>query len=283
MQLYRGTPAKRNTAIDLIFRLPVKDGLIQSDRINKKHTEWIMKETQTRKWIKPTIVSVFLGLSAVTATDVIADDERKAVPPAESVMGMSQGDWGAAWWQWALSIPADRNPILDPDGAFCGEGQGSGPVFFLAGTWVDLVEGGRSCTVPAGQSIFFPLVNTECSEAEDGTDWYCATEAACRECAGRNANTFDPDSLVVIVDGKNLKDLDQQRLQSAAYNFTLPENNILGEDETKSISVADGYWIMLDPLPPGEHTLYFYAAPYPPEGGDEPEWAQEVTYTITVE
>ncbi|MDJ0806850.1 MAG: hypothetical protein QNJ78_08450 [Gammaproteobacteria bacterium] len=234
-----------------------------------------MKVTQL--WTKSTIAGVMLGLSVIPLVDATADDKRKAVSPDESVMGMTQGDWGAAWWQWALSIPADRNPILDPDGSFCAEGQGSGPVFFLAGTWVELDEGGRTCSVPAGQFIFFPLVNTECSEAEDGTDWYCATEAACRECAGRNANTYDPDSLVLIVDGKKLKDLDEHRFQSAAYYFTLPDDNILGEDETKSISVADGYWVMLNPLPPGKHTIHFEGGPY------DGSWLQDVTYTITVE
>lgn len=236
-----------------------------------------MKET--RKWKKSTIGCVLLGLTAVPVADAIADDERKAVAPEESVLGMSQGDWGAAWWQWALSIPADRNPILDADGSFCGEGQGSGPVFFLAGTWVDLVEGGRTCTVSAGQALFFPLVNTECSEAEDDTPWFCANAAECRECAGLNADTFDPDSLVVTVDGKKLKDLDQHRQQSAAYTFTLPEDNILGEDETNSISVSDGYWVMLKPLSPGEHTIHFEGGPLPEYG----DWLQDVTYTITVE
>ena len=44
--------------------------------------------------------------------------------------GKTYGEWTAAWWQWALSIPAERNPFfpLDPTGEFCGEGQ-SGPVW----------------------------------------------------------------------------------------------------------------------------------------------------------
>ncbi|MEN8131171.1 MAG: hypothetical protein ABFS45_13465 [Pseudomonadota bacterium] len=237
-----------------------------------------MKATKTLKWTRSTIGCVLLGLVAVPPGNALADDERKAVPPGESVLGMSQGDWGAAWWQWILSIPAETNPLFD-DGtvSLCTAGQGDGPVFFLAGSWAGVVE--RSCTVPAGQALFFPLINTECSSVEggEGDPWFCATEAECRQCAGRNANGFDPASLVVIVDGKRLDDLDQYRQQSAAYTFTLPEDDILGEDETAGISVSDGYWVMLKPLSPGEHTIYFYGAPL------DAGWWQEVTYTITVE
>ena len=85
-----------------------------------------MKVKKTRKWIKSTIGFILLGLATVPIAVSIADDDKvkhkgkpKAFDPTESVSGMSQGDWGAAWWQWALSIPADRNPITDPDGSFC--------------------------------------------------------------------------------------------------------------------------------------------------------------------
>jgi hypothetical protein len=81
---------------------------------------------------------------------------------------------------------------------------------------------------------------------------------------------------VLTVDGKHLKNLDQHRFQSAAYNFTLPEDNILGENETKSISVADGFWVMLKPLPRGKHTIHFEGGPL------DGSWLQDVTYTIFV-
>jgi hypothetical protein len=239
------------------------------------NTEWIMIET--RKWKKTTVASVLLGICAVPIADAVADD--LAFGPTDSVLGMSLGDWGAAWWQWILSIPADSNPLLDADGSFCGEGQGSGPVFFLAGTWTDLVEGGRTCTVPAGKAIFFPMVNSECSSVEVKSPWYCDDEAECRECAGFHADTFDPGSLVVIVDGVELEGLAQYRAQSATYTFTMPSpnNNILGVPFTKGISVSDGYWMMLKPLSLGEHTIHFEGGP------SDGSWLQDVTYTITVE
>ena len=63
----------------------------------------------------------------------------------------------AEWWQWALSIPTSVNPMTDPTGEFAVVGQ-RGSIWFLAGKW-----GGttaiRSCSVPQGTALFFPVTN----------------------------------------------------------------------------------------------------------------------------
>lgn len=134
-----------------------------------------MKNHQKSDPIKSAIGLIMAGMSLIAVDQVIADDDRKAIPPGESVFGMSQGDWGAAWWQWAMSMPIsfdEVDPIIhpfnDPTGEACGNGQGDGPVFFLAGTWIGPVE--RRCKVPAGQALFFPIINVECSTAEVDSD-----------------------------------------------------------------------------------------------------------------
>ena len=66
------------------------------------------------------------------------------------------GRLAADGWQWVLGIPADSNPLLDQTGANAAVGQ-CGPVWFLAGTTGGSAE--RAITVPAGKSLFFPLVN----------------------------------------------------------------------------------------------------------------------------
>lgn len=65
----------------------------------------------------------------------------------------------ARWWDWEESSPVDANPIDDPTGAACAQNQPS-DVWFLAGT-----HGGnahRTCTVPSGPKIFFPVLNAIC-------------------------------------------------------------------------------------------------------------------------
>jgi len=73
-------------------------------------------------------------------------------PPTSNPYGLSYTEWSVRWWQWALSIPASQNPLLDPDGTFCHVGQ-SGHVFFLGSN-----GGGanvRSCAIDTGQSVLF--------------------------------------------------------------------------------------------------------------------------------
>src|SRR5262245_38045217 len=71
--------------------------------------------------------------------------------------GQSYGRWAAEWWQWVLGIPAAVNPLTDTTGAQCAQRQVD-TVWFLAGSASGPVV--RSCTIPAGVSLFFPLINT---------------------------------------------------------------------------------------------------------------------------
>ena len=71
----------------------------------------------------------------------------------------------AEWWQWVYSIPqpyaadtAISNPLFDTTGASCMAGQ-RGSVWFLAGTNGATGPVTRSCSVPEGASIFFPVIN----------------------------------------------------------------------------------------------------------------------------
>jgi hypothetical protein len=71
--------------------------------------------------------------------------------------GKSYGEWAAAWWQWALELPASTHPLLDLGD--CSEGQ-TGHVWFLGGTFASNPGVERDCTIPSGTALFFPLINT---------------------------------------------------------------------------------------------------------------------------
>ncbi len=60
------------------------------------------------------------------------------------------------WWQWAMSIPTERNPVCDETGRFAGANQPA-DVWFLAGTFGG--KASRRCEIPHGRPIFFPLFN----------------------------------------------------------------------------------------------------------------------------
>jgi hypothetical protein len=194
-------------------------------------------------------------------------------PPDSRPQGLTYGQWAAKWWQWAYSIPRDQSPFYDQTGERCGIKQ-TGPVWFLVGTFGGSVV--RQCTIPTGVSLFFPILNTECSVAGgDGK-----TEQDLRNCAKTQIDRAT--NLEVSVDGVRLQDLQKYRAQSQLYNISLPNNNIMGVASTTSPSVAEGYWIFLNPLPPGKHEIEFAGAAGEVTVTSNMNFLTSTTYHITV-
>jgi hypothetical protein len=61
------------------------------------------------------------------------------------------------------------------------------------------------------------------------------------------------------VDGREFKELEKYRVHSRAFNFTLPQDPWLPGKPGPSSAVSDGYWVILEPLPPGSHEINFKA------------------------
>jgi hypothetical protein len=232
---------------------------------------------QNRVWQGVSAGSLLLVLSGSPMSNAVAD--VKVVEPGQAAIGMTYGDWSAAWQQWIQDIPADVNPAFDNTGEYCAQGQSSGPVFFLVGAFTDEVP---DCTVPANRRIFFPIVNVA-SDTVEG-DFFGATEAAQRQLAGFYADLIDVGSLKVTVDGKDVKKLGEFRAQSPAYHFFLPgSDNMWGLESVNEdgyFGVADGYYVMLKPLSQGAHTVHFEGA-FVADG--EVLFGLSVTYNLTVE
>src|SRR5438477_4906306 len=109
---------------------------------------------------KSTLIAGLVMLSGVfgQAVGPLVPIATAAAPVIEvQTYGTTYGELSARWWQWLLSIPAAVNPNLDPSGANCALGQYD-DVWFLAGAFGGTAA--RTCPVPAGKPIFFPLINT---------------------------------------------------------------------------------------------------------------------------
>jgi hypothetical protein len=192
------------------------------------------------------------------------------LPPDEPAYGLTYGEWAARSSQWVLSLPLDVNPHADPTGEHCGYGQ-AGPVFFLAGSDTGTAE--RACTVPAGTALLLPLLAASCTTVEP-PPFFGRDEAELRACA--EALFATRAELTATVDGVAVPDLERYRAQSPLFTVALPADNWLGVEPAVAAGVADGYWLLLAPLPPGEHELRF--------GGALPEIGvvAEFTYHLTV-
>jgi hypothetical protein len=222
----------------------------------------------SRRAFSVAVLAVLLLVGA--GTDVLAATARpRVLPPRARPFGASYEQWAARWWQWALSIPVDQNPVLDPTGEHCAVGQ-TGRVWFLAGTF----GGGpatRTCTVPAGKALFFPIVNAVFVATEPGE-----TEEIAHEVLREHIDQVDVSTLAVELNGVPIPNLGSYRAHSPTFPVVFPEDNPFGvPGGLYPIAAADGYWIMLAPLPPGTHTLHF--------SGELPNGTLlDVTYTLIV-
>lgn len=167
--------------------------------------------------------------------------------------GQTFGSWTVKWWQWAMSIPSEMNPLNDQTGENAGIKQPEKDVWFLAGTWateklIKVPE--REVTVPSDRAILFPVINCEANTIEYP---YLKTDDDIINHVIQDENTivlkeaFINDTAIPI-----------QRVPSDPSLFPL---RLLDKDDNNKYidtrASADGYWVFLKPLPKGEYKIRF--------------------------
>jgi hypothetical protein len=199
------------------------------------------------------------------------------MPGAAFAQTQSYKQLTAEWWQWALSIPAEVSPLTDTTGADCMVGQ-RGAEWFLAGSFF----GGtvtRTCSIPQGVSLFFPVANFigfdnpgQCGQDEPfGSAFW-------RGLAADFVNGVT--DLSVTLDGQPVG---VQRVQSQVFAIALPVDNLFAPFCTPPLqagiyspAVDEGFYVRLNPLSVGAHTLHFHA-----ENASQ-FFFVDVTYDLTV-
>ncbi len=202
------------------------------------------------------LVSVAAGASLIWAVGAASIAKPLGGPPPTfaygpgmSPLGHSQSAWTAKWWKWAIELPLVGHPFgndsLHPFDVT--EGQ-TGKVWFLCGT-TDGVE--RTCTIPKGKYLFVAMINGEESSLEGFPDYPSQLAAAVAQ-----ADSIDPNSVYFTLDGVSLPNASNYRFLSPQISFNAPNPSILGGGG-QGTAVADGYFVFLKKLPPGQHTLQF--------------------------
>ena len=188
----------------------------------------------------------------------------------------------ARWWQWAFSIPTAQNPLVDQSGGNCMVGQ-RGSIWFL-GTVVPVspsTKATRACKVPEGVTLFFPVINVlgynspNCQQGPAN-----ASVKDLRKDVGGAIDSVKLNDLDVDLDHKAIYHFD--RVQSDVFALALPADNISGNNTTiqrcaagvYSPAVDDGYYLKLDPLKIGNHTLHIQSK--------SPVATFDVTYNLSV-
>jgi len=187
----------------------------------------------------------------------------------------------ARWWQWALEVPASQSPLTDQTGQFATANQPHGAVWFLAGN-----EGGatvRSITVPAGKALFFPIVNIV--DVEDGVAVGGGGMVFSAKKPLQTAQAFvstviaTATAMFCSVDGNAVPITSNNLEQSTPFALNLDSGNLFGVPAGVYFPAVDsGYYVLVQPLSPGQHTIHF--------GGTQTYqgiFSLDVTYHITVQ
>jgi hypothetical protein len=205
---------------------------------------------------------------------------------AAAAMGLCTTAWAdedaahrrGEWWQWALSIPAPVNPMVDATGQNCMVGQ-RGSTWYLAGSFFGGAAS-RSCTVPQGVKLFFPVANSVWFD----TPGICGQGASMSVAELRANAANDVNAMTQVsatLNGVPLRSI--KRIRSRVFPVALPADNVFnlvcGPGSVPAAvyprSVEDGYYAEIEHLSVGTHTLQIVAS--------NGTWFNlNVVYTLTV-
>ena len=184
-------------------------------------------------------------------------DENPWMPADFRLHGKTGNEWDAVWWKWAFSIPAADHPLNQTGEVDCSAYQ-TGRVWFLVGG-----TAARTCTIPKNTYLWFPVLNWVMWRPGD----FITDEE------GHDLARFYGDAtenVVVTVDGVPVPNIEDYRYHSDFFKFKIKEGGIFQGDPNNTAyphlipnlmydGVDDGYYMMLKPLPAGEHTIVFSA------------------------
>lgn len=174
--------------------------------------------------------------------------------------GLSYQDYVIAWWKWLISIPKDRNPDPDNTGERSAEGQDPKfPVFFLSsGNPDNKIQ--RKCEIPSNKGIFIPIMPVEVSDKEVDEIKNMKSKLSIIDYMKRKAKK-DQDGVTELYlkideDEYQLETLRKFRInQTYVFDVIFPSNNIYDREPGPSKAVADGHYIIINPLSKGEHRI----------------------------
>lgn len=228
--------------------------------------------------LRQLVYAVVVGIASIVmaAPTLAGGGQGNANPGVIPDHGKKYAELSVDWWDWALSFPAADVPFFNTGGSVDASAHQSGHVWFLAGA--NLGATTRSATIPTGVQLFFPLANLN-------NDWPCP-DPTFKPAPGESMEHFlvrtglpylqFMTDLFAEVDGVKLRNLDDYLVISPLFTITADpalaanfDPCITGQPQP---AVTIGYYLLLAPLPPGDHVVRFGSV----------GWGQDVTYYLNV-
>jgi hypothetical protein len=196
--------------------------------------------------------------------------EAEFYPPKDSLKEHIQN-----YWKKIFETPNEQNLATDPDGSR--HDVTTNPVY-LASSTIGPVT--RKLPDISGDKSFFAAVNPVgiCDRELDPGE----SENDLKKYAKDDEDTATSVSLTIDDKKYDLKDIKHRTGHVGPFDIMIPDKSLSGlEPPGQSKAVADGYYVIINPLSPGPHTIRFQAGVDKPHKESQP-WEQDVTYTFKV-
>lgn len=224
---------------------------------------------------------------------------HEVVPPHARFEGKTYSEWVVSFWQWVNSIdngPFFPNPLINCSAPISAGQSGNvwywttpSPYFHA----LSVPNTPQTCdqsanVIPAGTSILLASLDTFSSTLLPPGSYTPTKAAGERVIAERFADRIE--DLFVTIDNVPVSDVKAYRVTTHRFTFTAAYRWVFGIPEQTygtGTAVADGYYLMLRPLPTGSHTIHYggrfhYLTGDFGTGTPPPDYVVDVTLLITV-
>lgn len=200
--------------------------------------------------------SITCGMLLATLLSIAATTQGQIVPPNATYRGRTYGQWQVKYVQDLLATPVvnGRHPFLSGE-AFGGQ---DGVLFLPGGNFFPAPE--SSLTISADTALFFPVASFESSVFEPPPD-HGEDEASLRANSIMRLDSHGP--VFARIDGVSV-DPAPFRTETPLFEWgPLPANNLFqfvglnAPAGTTSPAIDVGYYLLLEPLSVGEHTITY--------------------------
>jgi hypothetical protein len=189
--------------------------------------------------------------------------------------GIPYKDWTAKWWNWTMSINKNNFTSSELAKNNCAP-TSEGDVFFMIGPGIAAGEPKeKTCNLTTQQAVLLTFLTGECDTGIPEAKNYTYRQLS--DCAFED-NQAPIFTKSAFVDGVQVPDSNIKEIRTDEFNLAFKPGNYYDADPGTFKAAAHGYYLFVEPLPEGNHTIKYLAN----TEGVEWRYASTVTYNFIV-